>query len=177
MRLFHFSEDPSIKVFSPRPVRVSSERTAGREWLNGSLVWAIDEDHQSMYLFPRECPRILLWATPQTSPADRNKWWGDSSALIIAYIEASWLDRISAAHLHRYEFSDSSFENLQDAGMWVSREAVLPLSVICLENLPEHLKQAGVEVRVQETLTNLRKVWDTSLHASGIRLRNAVNWA
>ncbi|HMG50328.1 MAG TPA: hypothetical protein VK597_07005, partial [Inquilinus sp.] len=61
MRLFHFSDDPAIERFEPRPVRVPSARPAGREWLNGPLVWAIDDAHQMLYLFPRDCPRILAW--------------------------------------------------------------------------------------------------------------------
>jgi len=130
-----------------------------------------------MYLFPRDCPRILLWCTPQTIPQDREKWWGVSSARVIAYIEESWLNRLNTAHLYRYEFSDKPFEDLNDAGMWVSRDAVRPVSITRIENLPDRLKDEGVELRVHETLTHLRGVWETSLHASGIRLRNAKNWA
>ncbi len=33
-----------------------------------------------------------------------------------------------------------------------------------------------VELRVMESLTPLRGVWETSLHASGIRLRHAQGW-
>ena len=91
MRLFHFSDDPDIAIFEPRPVRVPAQRRVGEEWLNGPLVWAIDAWHQPMYLFPRECPRILLWPTPQTTDDDRRIWWGDSSARIIANIERAWL--------------------------------------------------------------------------------------
>ena len=67
MRLFHFSDDPAIARFEPRAVLVPSPRAPGREWLNGPLVWAIDEPHQPMYLFPRDCPRILLWPRPETA--------------------------------------------------------------------------------------------------------------
>jgi|ERR1035437_264431 hypothetical protein len=74
MRLFHFSEDPAIAKFDPRPVQVASDRPAGREWLNGPLVWAIEESHQRLYLFPRDCPRILLWATPKTTAEDVARW-------------------------------------------------------------------------------------------------------
>ena len=66
MRLFHFSEDPSIEEFVPRPVRVPSARPPGQDWLNGPLVWAVSEDRQATYLFPRDCPRILLWPTEHT---------------------------------------------------------------------------------------------------------------
>ena len=84
MRLFHFSDDPDIAQFEPRPVRVPVERPAGREWLNGPLVWAIDDWHQPLYLFPRECPRILLWPTSRTTKQDRLRWMGDISARMVA---------------------------------------------------------------------------------------------
>ena len=54
MRLFHFSDDPAIGLFTPRPVRVAVARPSGQAWLNGPLVWSIDEAHQILYLFPRE---------------------------------------------------------------------------------------------------------------------------
>ena len=70
MRLFHFSDDPNIKTFVPRPVRVSVERPSGMAWLNDPLIWTIDDVHQLMYLFPRKCPRILLWPTSETKQED-----------------------------------------------------------------------------------------------------------
>jgi hypothetical protein len=38
------------------------------------------------------------------------------------------------------------------------------------------LREQGVELRVSESLVSLRKLWQTSLHVSGIRLRNARDW-
>ena len=38
------------------------------------------------------------------------------------------------------------------------------------------LAACGVELRFMPVLTPLRDVWSTSLHASGIRLRNAKGW-
>src|SRR5215469_4482058 len=103
MRLFHFSEDPRIALFEPQPVRIASERTPGMEWLNGPLVWAIDEAHQPLYLFPRDCPRILLWRLPGTTTADARRWLGDSPARMVAHVEAAWLERLKTARLCRYE--------------------------------------------------------------------------
>jgi hypothetical protein len=60
--------------------------------------------------------------------------------------------------------------------MLVTREPVKPLRVDKID-VPTAMRQAGVELRVMERLTPLRGVWDTSLHASGIRLRNAQGWA
>jgi len=176
VRLFHFSDDPRIAVFTPRPVRIPAARPPGRVWLNGPLVWAIDELHQPMYLFPRDCPRILVWTLPHTTVEDRAAWWRGSSARMIAFVEASWRERLGAAHLYRYEFPSEPFEDLHDAGMWVAREDIRPLDVTRIDALPECLQAQNVELRIVESLVPLRNLWSTTLHASGIRLRNAAGW-
>ncbi len=175
MRLFHFSDDPGIEVFVPRAVTVPSDRGPGRDWLNGPLVWAINDDFQAMYFFPRDCPRIVLWKKPDSAPEDVAHWFGPRDASAIAHIEWAWLDRVMTEPLYRYELPVESFESLHDAGMWVSRTAVTPLSVETL-NLPAAMEAAHVELRVMDRLTPLRNVWETSLHASGVRLRNAQDW-
>ena len=95
---------------------------------------------------------------------------------MLAYVEQGWLAALGGARLHRYELSAEPFECLDDAGMWVAREAVTPLAMEELSDLPGALSACGVDLRVVESLTPLRGVWDTTLHASGIRLRNAVGW-
>jgi hypothetical protein len=176
MRLFHFSDDATIEVFTPRAVRVPSERPAGREWLNGPLVWAIDEARQPMYLFPRDCPRILLWPLPHSSAADTERWWAGSRARMLAYVEEAWAERLGATALHRFELPADGFQCLDDAGMWVSRRPVRPLARVTLRDLPAQLAACDVELRVVESLTPLRDVWASSLHASGLRLGNAAGW-
>jgi RimJ/RimL family protein N-acetyltransferase len=176
-RLFHFSEDPRIEVFEPRPVAVPAERRPGFEWLNGPLVWAIDEARQPMYFFPRDCPRVLLWKRPGTTSADLDRWWrGDRSKRMQAHIEAGWLERLRDARIYRYEFDPATFEDLDDAGMWVSRRPVRPLSVEPVGDLESAMAAADVELHVMADLLPLKGVWDSSLHASGIRLRNAEGW-
>ncbi|WP_416064183.1 DUF6886 family protein [Rhizobium sp. ZK1] len=170
MRLFHFSNDPAITIFEPRPVRIASERPPGREWLNGPLVWAIDDVNDFMYLFPRDCPRILIWAKPETSEEDRQllgRWRG------AAYIERGWLARLEAGCIHRYEMPTESFEDLQDAGMWVSRKAVVPLALTAISRLDCEFALRGIELRVVDSLMPLKALRDTTLHVSAIRLRNA----
>lgn len=176
MRLFHFSDNPDINIFIPRPVRVSVQRPSGMEWLNGPLVWAIDSEHQSMYLFPRECPRILLWAIPETKTEDYDYWWQGSSSKILAYIEEAWLERVQNETIYRYEMPSSSFGDIRDAGMWVSKVAVKPLQLDTLSNLPKLHQEHDIELRVLDNLLPLKGVWHSSLHASGIRLRNAKHW-
>ncbi len=174
--LFHFSDDPDIQAFQPRPVLVPSTRPAGREWLNGPLVWAIDDWHQPMYLFPRECPRILTWPTPTTSQADLERWWSPPPGRIVAHIERDWVERLSTGVLYRYELPADAFESLDDAGMWVARTTVEPIAMQTLTDLPGALRDADVDLRVLDDLTPLRPLWSGTMHASGIRLRNARNW-
>ena len=176
MRLWHFSDDGDIGLFEPRPVRIPVERPEGQEWLNGPLVWAIDDVHSILYLFPRECPRIVVWPTSATLEEDRRAWLGDTAARAVAFVEHSWVERLSKATVHRYGMPPHTFEDTGDVGMWVSRAAVIPSSASCLSNLPAKLEEAGVELRIQDSLTPLRSIWKSSLHASGIRLRNAVGW-
>lgn len=83
---------------------------------------------------------------------------------------------VSSETIYRYEFPVSSFESLNNAGMWVSKTTVTPISTSCVNSLPEKLKQENVELRVLESLVPIRNVWNSSLHVSGIRLRNAVDW-
>ncbi len=174
--LFHFSHDPTITIFQPRPVRLPAQRPPGWDWLNGPLVWAIDSEHQAMYLFPRDCPRILIWPTPDTLPEDVVTWWQGSAYSKLAYIEQAWLERLNTMILYRYSLPAESFESLQDAGMWVSRTAVKPLSCERLTELPRLIAQEDTELRVVESLVPLKRLWKTSLRVSGIRLRHAAEW-
>ncbi len=178
MRLFHFSEDPAIQCFIPRPVRVPSQRAPGRDWLNAPLVWAIDEDHECMYLFPRDCPRILMWANAETSDDDRYRWLGDLSEGMdtVAYLEQARLGEFESAVLFRYELPSHTFVDLEDAGMWVSRDEVVPVSVSRVANLASELQRCRTELRVVDSLLSLRGAWNSSVHASGIRLRHAKGW-
>ncbi|MFE0758213.1 DUF6886 family protein [Inquilinus sp. NPDC058860] len=176
MRLFHFSDDPTIDRFEPRPVRVPSNRPAGREWLNGPLVWAIDDAHQMLYLFPRDCPRILAWATPRSSVADRTRWLGPGEPRAVAFVETAWIDRLRSAVIHRYELPAATFRSLEDAGMWVSEAPVLPLGRVTLAGLDGELARHGVDLRIVDSLAPLTALWNSSLQVSGVRLRNSLTW-
>lgn len=176
-RLFHFSDDDSIEIFRPRKVQVASSRAQGMEWLNDPLVWGIDEWHQPMYLFPRECPRILLWKKEGTTTDDIERYFGESSARIVAFMERRWLGSLRSETLCRYELPFTQFVSLNDAGMWVAKRTVRPVGKKTISDLPEALERSCVELRVLDSLTPLRGAWSSTLHVSGIRLRNANGWA
>jgi hypothetical protein len=178
MRLFHFSEQADIAVFEPRLLKVPAPRPEGQEWLNGPLVWAISEAQEALYLFPRDCPRILAWRTHKTSPEDVATWLGTATrASFVAFVEHGSLRSLSAVTLYRYELPAASFELVDRAGMWVSRERVVPLSVDRIGDLPEALAARNVELRAVADLSLLRPLWSSSMAASGIRLRNSGTWA
>ena len=172
--LYHFSENPDIAEFEPRAL--IRERPPGFEWLNGPLVWAIDEWHSPMYLFPRDCPRILVWPKTGTTAADREWWMGELPNRMAAYIEAEWEERFRQGRLYRYTFDGRGFEDIGDAGMWVSRVAARPLDVSAVDSLPAALREANVELRIVPSFAPLRGAWDTTMHASGIRLGNSRTW-
>lgn len=176
-RLYHFSDDPAIAAFEPRSVRVPSVRPPGMEWLNGALVWAIAEGYEQLYLFPRECPRILLWSTPATTVEDRMRWLdGVADGGSVAYIERAWVGAFESALLYRYELPAATFVDLGDAGMWVSRVAVKPLRTCVVHDLATALARCRTALRIVDSLLPFRDVWQSSVHASGIRLRNAQGW-
>ena len=177
MTLFHFSEDAAIESFTPRPVLVPSRRPPGGEWLNGPLIWAIDDWHQPMYLFPRDCPRILIWRTAGTIAEDTERYWGTGDSRMIAFVERSWVARLRSGSICRYELPAETFVSLQDAGMWVSKTTVRPLRMEMITDMPAALQVHDVELRPTDNLLGLKDFWGTSLHVSGIRLRNAEGWS
>lgn len=169
--LYHFSEDPTIGRFEPRPPLA----TPGSE----PLVWALDAAHAWTYLFPRDCPRVLLWATERTSAEDCVRWLHGDARAKVACIEWTWFERLQRTALFRYTLPPQRFAPLEgeaNAWMLVSRDSVRPLAVEPVGSLIAALVGARVELRLMPSLTPLRNAWATSLHVSGIRLRNARGW-
>ncbi len=122
--LYHFSEDPDIKEFRPRRSRPLPGHPDGRD-----RVWAIDQYHAPAYFFPRECPRIILWALGKSTPADIDRWMGGPGCLMAAFIEERWLSEFESCLLYRYSFDPVGFEDVRDGGGHVSPEAIRPTSV------------------------------------------------
>lgn len=148
------------------------------EWLNGPLVWAIAEQRQAAYLFPRDCPRILLWLTASTTDEDRAIWWGERDVSMIACVEWRWLEALRSTELFRYELPAERFRPIEnDSWMHVSDDEVAPMQVEPCGDLLQAHSRLSVELRFMKSLRPLAGVWSTSLHASGIRLRNARDWA
>jgi hypothetical protein len=167
-RLFHVSEEAGIARFAPRSV---PSPDAG---VTGEAVWAVAESHLVNFLTPRDCPRITFRAGPSTTEADSARFL--CGARRVVAFEASWLERVMACTLAIYEMPADPFElALPEAGYWISREAVEPLSEMTQGNLMAAMAAAGAEVRLlQEFWPLCDAVASSSLEFSILRARNAA---
>jgi hypothetical protein len=163
-RLFHFSEDPSISVFLPHVARTATPQEP--------LVWAIDEEHAPSYWFPRDCPRACCWTGGDPALKDHPLLLGTADRLHA--IEAAWLDRMRACQLFVYEFPAQPFHQQDgNAGYWVAREKVRPLSVQPVSDLLAKHAEAGIELRIVPSLWPLiDAVVESGLRFSIIRKSN-----
>ncbi|MBG9794990.1 hypothetical protein ABD76_21985 [Paenibacillus dendritiformis] len=154
--LYHFSEESDIKRFVPR-------ENPNREGFP-AVVWAIDEEHQFTYFFPRNCPRIVVRDAPDMSEEDRGRFFGQSLANTIITIESRWYARVRDCTIYRYAFEEDLFE-LYDktAGYYISSEINITVAVTPLNNLVDRLLELGIELRVTP---NLYPLHDAILRSS-----------
>lgn len=158
--LFHFSEDGSITVFVPHVPRSNPSVKAA--------VWAIDEEHSPAYWFPRECPRVTVWARDDDELVALQHAFG-TTARRVHVIEAGWQDRMRTCHLHRYTFDDTPFTPWPEAeGQYVSHSTVRPIAVDPVGNLLEQHQSAKIDLRVVNDLTPWKTLatsgpWDFSI--------------
>lgn len=167
LALFHFSEDPSISRFEPRPSASFPDATP--------IVWAINDERQAHYWFPRDCPRIILWANRETTNVDRARFLTQSGVPKIVAVEAAWLEAIRATTLYAYHLPPATF-TLHDAsaGYYISTSVVTPLGVEPVGDLLTCLTAANIEVRITPSLHPLYDaVTASTLAFSIIRFRNA----
>ncbi|NBD23364.1 DUF6886 family protein [Paenibacillus glycinis] len=168
MKLYHFSEDPTIRLFTPRqlPYRLNEP----------AMVWAIDGTHAYNYYFPRDCPRVCFWLDAQTTDADRERFFGLSRTSHVVAVENGWLERIRSARLYRYEFESGPFVSYDgNAGYYITEEAVEPAAVERMDDCLGLLAAAGIEVRFTPSLRPLRDAIPRStVNFSMIRMSNAA---
>ncbi|WP_408008711.1 DUF6886 family protein [Pseudalkalibacillus sp. A8] len=168
MNLFyHFSEEGTIKEFHPRKPASFPDAPP--------LVWAIDETHRPLYLFPRDCPRVAFWKGNQTTESDLEKY--NVNVRMVITIESGWMDRLKEATIYQYTFKGDSFICFdKNAGYYTSRSTVVPISVQRLESLPQLLVEEDVELRCLPSLRMLREeIPMSSLNFSMIRMRNTID--
>jgi hypothetical protein len=164
--LYHYSEEPDIRVFAPRPSRLGFD-----------CVWTIDVENAPLYFFPRDCPRVAFWATEATTEADRARFLTGAGAERVVVIESGWLKKMRDTPLFAYTFDATPFVSYthESPGTHLAMETVVPLSVASVGDLLEKITEAGWELRM---MPRLKPLWEpliaSTLHFSGIRLRNAL---
>ena len=166
-QVLHFSEDPTITRFVPHVAATAQQPEA--------YVWAVDTDHAPSYWFPRDCPRMLTWAGPRTTAADRDLVLGPNATRVHA-IEFGWLDRMRTTTLYAYRFAAGSFHPIGEyAHAQVATVPVEPLGPPePVGDLLAAHERAGIHVRLVPDLTAYVEVCAaTTVSFSGIRLRNA----
>ena len=158
--VLHFSEDPTLAVFVPRPA-------TGR-------VWAVDADRAPDYWFPRQCPRAMAWVTGGTDPADAERIIGPGGGDRVHAVEYGWLERIRTVELYAYRLPADRFTSIGHAHVCTGTVHPLGPPEPVGDLLALHAA-AGIQLRV---LPRLPEFWaaviTTSLGFSGIRLRNAL---
>lgn len=146
--LLHYSEDPGIRAFAPHVPRSNPTATPA--------VWAIDRAHAPLYWFPRDCPRIAIWANDREQQVLLGRLFSvDSSRLHI--VASSWRDAIRSCRLFEYRFDPAPFAPWPDAiGQWVSHERVVPESVAPVGDLLDRHATAGITLRFVDDLQPAR---------------------
>ncbi|WP_405156431.1 DUF6886 family protein [Paenibacillus sp. FSL K6-0108] len=153
--LYHFSEVSDIQVFIPKEKQNRAEFPA--------VVWAIDEEHEYSYYFPRDCPRIICKKTDTISVENKEKFFKHSNAELIVTVESSWYPRIMNQILYRYHFDDTHFELFDPtAGYYISDQVTKPLQIDRMDGLMERLFKKGIELRFTPNLYSLREAILTS---------------
>jgi hypothetical protein len=168
MELYHFSEEPDIAQFRPRPAPAFPHLPP--------VVFALDRERSPHYFFPRDCPRVIYWKAGWTTEEDARSFFADTAAPKIAVVESGWLDRIRGCELYVYTFAGDSFVQMGgSAGYNVSTETVAPLRVEPVGDLLGKLLGAGLELRFTPSLHPIReRVVASSVDFSIIRFRNAA---
>lgn len=169
MNLYHFSEEENIEIFKPRVKENRKDMPP--------VVWAIDEEHQFTFYFPRNCPRIVYTRSDDMTREDERRFFGHTSADIVITVETAWFDRIMSTTLYRYELPGETFELFDAiAGYYISQDTVVPTGKLAISNGLEQLMAMNMEVRFTPDLYPLREaVLQSSIKDFGIhRFANAI---
>jgi hypothetical protein len=165
--LWHFSEDPDLGPFRPRARAQSPGEPA--------LVWAVDTRHAPMFWFPRDCPRGCIWPVSATTPEDRERFFGQSSASRVHVMESGWLPRMRDCRLYAYRLPADAFRPHEVGGYWVADEPVNAIDQVLIDDLLGRHSRAGIELRITPSLWPFwDRVKNSTVEFSASRLRNTA---
>lgn len=169
--LFHASEEHGIAIFHPRPPPAPE---VGR---TAPCVWSISFAFLANYLAPRDCPRVIFSAGPETRAEDRARFIGDPKAPRIVTIEKGWRSRMEDTAISIYAFARGDHWGLFDpvCEVFVTEHSVTPIARHHIASPAGALHMLGAELREVDNLWPLiDAVAVSSLNFSIIRKRNAV---
>lgn len=164
--LYHYSEDREIERFAPH-VPASNPT-------HPPAVWAIDAEHEPVYWFPRDCPRVTAWPRSAGERAVFERAFTTSASRVHA-MESVWLGRLRSVRLHRYTFPAGGFVPWTGAlGQWIAHTDVEPIAVDETGDLLARHADAGIELRIVPSLWPLHDLavsddWAFSI----VRMSNA----
>ena len=139
------------------------------------LVWAVDTRHAPMFWFPRDFPRGCIWPVTATTPADRERFFGQSAATRIHVMEAGWLPRMQACRLYAYRLPAEVFRPHEVGGYWVAGEPVEAIEQVIVDDLVDRHAAARIELRISPSIWPFwRRVADSTVEFSGSRLGNSA---
>lgn len=164
--VYYHSEDGNISRFAPYVPQTNPSHPPA--------VWAMDAEHSPLYWFPRDCPRISVWADDDEQRELLRELF-DTDASRICACESRWLDGVRRAHVYRYSFDGSQFAPWALAdGQYISGEVVHPRSVEVLDDLLALHAEAEVELRFTPRLgTLMDRMLASGLPFGFVRIRDA----
>jgi hypothetical protein len=168
-RLFHISEKPGIALFEPRPSPSFFVE------IKGDVVFAIEDRLLHNYLLPRDCPRVTYYQSNKTTVADKEKFFGESTADFVIIVESGWYERIKNTVLYCYELPADNFTLLDEcAGYHISYYSVIPFHIRTITDIMDELLGRNIEIRFTPSLKKIAQaVSHSTLNFSIIRMRNA----
>ncbi len=160
--LIHYSEDPFIGEFVPH-VPVTNPGTP-------PLVWAIEPAYAPLYWFPRDCPRVAVWANDDAEQL-RLAARFDTSA---RRVQCAWSRdeaSVRSTRLTEYTFDAEPFDPWPEAeGHWCASRPVRPVGRRRFDDLVGKQSRAEVDLRFVDDLTAMRAaVLDSGLPFSIVR--------
>lgn len=164
--VYHYSEDGSIRRFAPHVPPTNPGHPAS--------VWAIDAAHSPIYWFPRNCPRLSVWARDAAQQSTLTELFETEGPRLCA-AETGWLERVRDARLYRYVFDAADFHPWAEAdGQYVAHDVVFPQQVEVVDDLLALHAEADIELRFTPRLGALMdRILASGLPFSFVRIRDA----